>query len=537
MDPTPGSVLDEDRYRTEVLQLNSSEAEQARAQQLSDEARLSGLRVPEIESSTSLAASIASGMADLSSPVLSSGSSTDRNSVQDGSVTPSHETSSSSPLALDQIVSSLSDITLASARVKPGSTRSLASLSTRPTSFCSSESRTLPGGYGSHHDGLAVNPNRMSMLSLASVDKKEKRRSSIKNAIGRINFRKKHPSNEILPPNAQTSVSKGETGVDRLLLETKPEPPANDDVYQRPVTAVEPLPRLEIPIFDNESMQRSVDDPELSAMHERHRMERNRHVAFQDAAISTLRRRHQTAVSERQVENKRLEEEKEEKNTAAAMKIEERQLAVEVEQQREFDRAKVNSRTRIKHMEGYFRNASPPPSPAGAAQRSSDSFSGSDTTPLSRRFTRQQRDQLEQQYHDHESMDALHDARIKVLRDRQELKLQDAIERMEREFEDLTQQHVKDVEALQTEHQNEEDCFLRAMDAKKIELRHRWHLEEAILRSQLEARNGRLYGPLPPIPFDASYTETNGSAIATAEASPISAGDAKESTAMPSPAE
>jgi hypothetical protein len=76
---------------------------------------------------------------------------------------------------------------------------------------------------------------------------------------------------------------------------------------------VESLPRLEIPIFDKEAMQRSVDDPELSEMLERHRMERNRHIAFQNAALSILRRRHQTAVSERQAENKRLEEEKEEK--------------------------------------------------------------------------------------------------------------------------------------------------------------------------------------------------------------------------------
>lgn len=151
------------------------------------------------------------------------------------------------------------------------------------------------------------------MLSLASVDKKEKRRSSIKKAIGRIHFRKKRPSSVVLPPNAQISVSKDEAGVDRVYLETKPEPGGSHDVYQRPATAVEPLPRLEIPIFDKEAMQRSLDDPELSAMHERHRTERNRHVAFQDAAISILQRRHQTAVSETQVKNRCLEEEKEEK--------------------------------------------------------------------------------------------------------------------------------------------------------------------------------------------------------------------------------
>lgn len=151
------------------------------------------------------------------------------------------------------------------------------------------------------------------MLSVASADKKEKRRSSLINAIGRFQFRKKRPSSMVIPSNAQISVSKGETGVDRVYLETKRASPTSHDVYQRPATAVESLPKLEIPIFDNEAMQRSADDPELNEMLDRHRMERTRHIAFQEAALSILRRRHQTAVSERQFENKRLEKEKEEK--------------------------------------------------------------------------------------------------------------------------------------------------------------------------------------------------------------------------------
>lgn len=200
--------------------------------------------------------------------------------------------------------------------------------------------------------------------------------------------------------------------------------------------------------------------------------------------------------------------------------MEERQLAVEVEQQREFERAKMNSRTRIKHMEGYFRNASPPPSPGTAAQRSSESFSGSETTPLARRFTKQQKEQLEQQYHDHESMGALHEARIKVLRDRQEIKLQEAIARMEHELEDMREQHGKDVADLQSEHRNEESSVLRALDTKKKKMRHRWYLEEAILRRQLEMRHGRSYGPLPPISFSGLSPETRDSAICVEEALP-----------------
>jgi hypothetical protein len=310
-DPPPpvAPVLDEQKYRTDVLHLDSADAEQARAQQLADEARTLGLKVPDIEAAAPLAASIASGMVDLSSPVLSSGSSTDRNSLADGSVTPSYEPSSPSPL--DQVVSSPSSITIASERAKPGSTRSLASLSTRPTSYCSSESRTLPGAYayGKNADSLSVPVNRMSMLSVASADKKEKRRSSIKNAIGRIQFRRKRPSSALLPPDSQVLVSKGDTGVDHVYLEQKKQAPTSNDVLPRPPTS-ESLAKLEVPLFDQESLQRSLDDPELSEMLERHRLEKNRHMAFQDAALSIARQRHQTAISDRYSDNERLEEEK-----------------------------------------------------------------------------------------------------------------------------------------------------------------------------------------------------------------------------------
>ncbi|KAJ5153161.1 uncharacterized protein N7482_009639 [Penicillium canariense] len=515
------SVLDEDKYRDEVLCL-SAEAEQVRAQQLSDEAQALGLKVPQIEASASLNASIHSGMVDLSSPVFSSGSSTDRNSICEGSITPSHEPSSASPL--DQVVSSLSHITIASERVKPGSTRSLASLSTRPTSYCSSDSRTVLDNYGNNYGGLSPTPNRASVLSVASADQKEKRRHSLKNAIGRIHFRKKRtPSNVQTPPNAQIMISKDEGGVvDHVYLESKRDlPPSSHEVYARPSSTAESLSKLEIPIFDKEALQRSLDDPELAEMLARHRMERNRHLAFQDVALSTLRRRHQTALSERQSDNERQQGEKREKNIEDAARMEERQLAVEMEQQREFDRAKQNSRTRIKHMEGYFRNASPPPSPAPAAERSSDSFSGSEsTTPPARRFTRQQKEQLEQQYHDHETMDALHESRIKVLRDRQEVRLQEAIARMERELNNMCAQHSKNITALQAEHRSEETSMIQALDNKKTKLQHRWGLEEAILRRQLEVRHGHPYGPLPPLSFSAADTETRDSAACLSGPSP-----------------
>ncbi|KAJ5639634.1 uncharacterized protein N7484_007496 [Penicillium longicatenatum] len=506
----PSPALDEDKYRTEVLQIASQEAEQARAQQLSDEAQQLGLKVLEIDAAP-LAASIASGMVDLSSPALSSGSSTDRNSACDGSVTPSLSVEPSSPSLspspLDQVTTSLSQLTFSSERVKPSSTRSLASLSTRPTSFCSSESRTINAGLGLQ-DGLTVKGNRSSMFVVTpgekKVKEKERRRSSLKSAIGRIHFRRKRaPSVTTSPPNAQVTISKGDEGVERVLLEGPRNPPTSNAVSINSTSTSESIPKVEVkvPTFDEASLQRSLNDPELSEMMERQKMEKSRHMAFQDAALEILRRRHQSAVSEAQSENQRREDEKREKNEIDAIRIEERQCAVEMEQQREFERAKQNSRTRIKHMEGYFRNASPPPSPA-TADRSSESFmSGSEGTPPTRRVTRQQLEQLEQQYHAHESMDALQESRIKVLRERQEKRLAEAIARMEGELDALCDQHSKQIAALQAEHRREESSLIDGLQVKKTELRQRWNLEESILRKRLEEKHGQVYGPLPPISF------------------------------------
>ncbi|KAJ5248364.1 hypothetical protein N7524_012324 [Penicillium chrysogenum] len=522
MESSAGPIFDEAQYRTDVLHLPSPEFEAAQAQQLAEEAEQLGLKVPEIEVSAPLAASIASGMVDLSSPVLSSGSSTDRNSMC-GSLTMSREPSSPVPSVLDQIVSSLSDVTLSSDHIKAGSTRSLASLSTRPTSFCSSEGKPGLIGHG-YNDAFEARSHRHSILSIASADKKEKRRSSLKSAIGRIHFRKKRTSSAIvLPSDGRIAVSTSDKGVEHVFFEPTqgPDNAAHEDV-PLPASDEVSLPRLEIPRFSKEELQRSLDDPELSEMHERHQMERNRHLAFHDAALSTLRRRHQTAVSEHQSDNQRQEDERREKNIQAIVQIEERQLAVEIEQQREFDRAKMNSRTRIKHMEGYLRNASPPPSPAGTptkaerSGRSSESFSESGSTPPARVLTRQHMEQLEQQYHSHKSMDQLHDARIKVLRDRQELKLQEATARMETELDEMRNRHIQDVAALQAEHKREESSLVQALETKKTTLQRRWYLEEAILRRHLEVRHGQSYGPLPLVTFNTSSTP-----VGMAEHSPL----------------
>jgi hypothetical protein len=110
-------------------------------------------------------------------------------------------------------------------------------------------------------------------------------------------------------------------------------------------------------------------------------------------------------------------------------------------------------------------------------------------------------------------MDQLHEAKIKVLRDRQEIRLQEAVARMNRELEALIDRHTVEWSELQKSHQQEEVTLVQSLDAKKTRLRHRWVLEEAILRKKLEDQHEKPYGPLPPLSFSDTQSETRDSAI------------------------
>ncbi|KAL4884780.1 hypothetical protein BJY04DRAFT_215232 [Aspergillus karnatakaensis] len=498
--PMIPSGLDEDRYRKEVLVLASEEQESTQQQQLVEEAKQLGLRVPDIEIVASLAASIASGMVDLTSPILSSSSSTDRDSVCEPT-----QTHDSPPL--NQLASSLSDYTISSNPARCGSTRSTASLSTRPTSYSSSEGKLAQGT-----DGIALRPpaHRNSVLSvISSGDKKvkESKRSTIKAAIGKIHFRRRRPPSAVLlPPAAQITITKAEGGVEKLYVESIP------DSSRRSWSAEsrEETLRLEVPVFDNEALLRSLANMELKHMREIQTSEKNRHISFQNNHINELRCLQQQKLEHELARHRQVEDEKQEKNDADASRMEERQLVVEMDQMREFERAKANSRTRIKYMEGYLSSSSPPGS-------RSPSLSGSDLTAPSRNFTDQQKAQLAQEYHDYDSMAQLHASRIKVLRERQERRLQEAMDRMERELDTMIENHAVEISSLQKEHQEEEAKALEELNAKKTKLHHRWVLQEAILRKKLENQDGKPYGPLPPLSFSDSQSETRDSAICVSD--------------------
>lgn len=194
--------------------------------------------------------------------------------------------------------------------------------------------------------------------------------------------------------------------------------------------------------------------------------------------------------------------------------MEERQLSVEIDQIKEFEKMKRNSQTRIKYMEGYVSTSSPPSSPRLSDSDSgffdplhTGSDSGADSTTTQqqqqqqRTVTRRQKERLAQEYLDRDSMDRLHEARIKVLRERQEKQLQDTTARLGKELELLMNRNSEALTELERDHQREEQEMLQIFCVKKNRLRRQWNIEEAILRKKLEMQHGVPYGPLPIVSF------------------------------------
>jgi hypothetical protein len=146
-------------------------------------------------------------------------------------------------------------------------------------------------------------------------------------------------------------------------------------------------------------------------------------------------------------------------------------------------------------MEAYCATSSPPTTPRSDESRSTEAL------PPARKITKQQKDRLSQGYYERESMENLHESRIKVLRDRQERQYQNALQRMERELDELVKSNEQNRQTLENQCESQHQEAIRALEAKRRQLRWIWSIEEGIERKKLELKTGDEYGPLPEISF------------------------------------
>ncbi|KAI7973266.1 hypothetical protein EIK77_004543 [Talaromyces pinophilus] len=522
------SSTDESRYRKEVLRLDEEEdaetAEDNIEARLVAEASELGLKIPDIQIAASLAATINAGILDFTipapAPAPSSSSSSTAGGLRQHNNRPSftHPRSfadlvRSSVASVDQLASSLSETTV-SDRDHSGSIPSIDSFSTRPTSISSCDVRIIPQAAASHErPSGAQSPQQIyspssTSASASALRLAERKRSSFMSAIGRPFRKRRTPSAVNLPPNAHISLKKNESGgANTVIVETKPVRTVETERAED--AQIQGTLQVEVPVFDEAAMNRTMEDAQLKELYERHKAERSRFVQLQNELLDSLKAAHLAVVAERRLNNEKAEKAKKEwvsrpnPNRINSAHLPDRIPIFLREWKSDNSRSKStklkNSRNRNethRPESSIWKDTSAPPVLHHPLNSQAPNL-----------ITRRQKEQLAQEYLDRNSMDRLHKARIKVLRERQEQQLQETTTRLERELDALISKNAEAILELERDHQRAEQEMLQVFDAKKTRLRRRWNIEEAIIRKRLEDQTGLPYGPLPIVSFSAPDDE------------------------------
>lgn len=327
------SSTDESRYRKEVLRVDDEEAETTEDNleaRLVAEASELGLKIPDIQIAASLAATINAGILDFAipapAPAPSSSSSSTAGGFRQHNNRPSftHPRSfadlvRSSVASVDQLASSSLSETTVSDRDHSGSVPSIGSFSTRPTSISSCDVRIIAPQTGASHDRPSwaqqspqqiYSPSSTS-ASASALRLAERKRSSFISAIGRPFRKRRTPSAVNLPPNAHISLKKNESGgANTVIVETKP---TRTTETERPEDVqIQGTLQVEVPVFDEAAMNRTMEDAQLKELFERHKAERSRFVQLQNELLDSLKAAHLAVVAEKRLSNEKAEKAKRE---------------------------------------------------------------------------------------------------------------------------------------------------------------------------------------------------------------------------------
>ena len=265
-------------------------------------------------------------------------------------------------------------------------------------------------------------------------------------------------------------------------------------------------------------MQRTRECPELLTLQARQSEERLRFLEYRRGAASQLRLRQQ-ASREQQIEvhDVQVKETIEKAGQACQMTLSEtdhccqneraiedlesRHLEAEMKLLEEFNIVKRAILTRLRHMEAYCQNPSPPPTPQ-ASTSSHDSDEQEKSSFPERRVTDRDYHNLAQQYRERDAMESLHKSKIEVLRGRQNKALEIFTMQKEREVAALQVANEKAVKKCEKKYLIEEEASRQALGDKKARLEARWRVQALIERAKMEKSTGLKFGCLPEMVVD-----------------------------------
>lgn len=242
-----------------------------------------GLKIPDVELAASSAASINS--ASLGSTVLSNHvTSSLRASMASSSLSDAERSGSTS---VDQLASSFSNTTISD------HVPSTYSWSPRPMSISSFDDRS-PSVRVKDRPQIAASPT-------------ERKRHSLLGAIGK-SLRKRRPASMMtLSSNPRVHAQNPQGGIDKYTVETK-----SEAAHLPQQSEVDKTVATEVPVYDDAAMQRSLNNPELIRLLEKHKAERDRLIALREDLLELSKTRHREVISERKIRNERIERQREE---------------------------------------------------------------------------------------------------------------------------------------------------------------------------------------------------------------------------------
>ena len=163
--------------------------------------------------------------------------------------------------------------------------------------------------------------------------------------------------------------------------------------------------------------------------------------------------------------------------------------------EKELDLDKRAVMIRLRHMEAYCQNPTPPATPVEplSARASSDS-----SFP-ERKVTDKDYHNLAQQYRERDAMDTLHTSKINVLRGKQKKAVENLMAKKEQEIEAMEKKFQQGSSSLERDIIAQETDLMLALGQRRARLEARWKTQALIQRTKMESTTGLSFACLPDV--------------------------------------
>ncbi|KIW88703.1 uncharacterized protein Z519_10749 [Cladophialophora bantiana CBS 173.52] len=391
---------------------------------------------------------------------------------------------------IDRIASSVSTITIASDSVNQSS---IQSQSTTATSCASSEHR--PVTQSSRISDHA--PSSSDVPSPASTSERKKYSPLRRGFQKMAGFRKKRTGG-LSASSTLTSISSDAETNDSEEISVDMQSPlsvkSSKSSWSQPLSAAKSSCESQ-PFVEMEALQRSMGCKELLNLRMAQLDEKARFLEFQASLMLQLKSERDSLKAHKKTTHGKVIAEQRSKMDRTVEDLEARQLEEEMKMEKEHELEKRAVMLRLRHMEAYCQNPTPPPTPVDQNSR----HTSIDSSFPERKVTEKDYHNLAQQYRERDIMDSLRASKVNVLRGKQKRAVENLIRKKEKEMEVLEREQKKELAVIDRDYSSQEADLRLALAGKRARLECRWRTQALIERTKMEKATGLKYASLPDV--------------------------------------